>query len=88
LINNIIISDTSCLIALDRINHLEILQKTFVNVYTTAKVQEEFGALLPKWIIIKKIGDHERLIQIEKILDAGEASAILSSGKQKRYPYN
>ena len=73
---SIIISDTSCLIALDNIGHLDILQKTFVNIFTTEEVQKEFGRLLPKWISIKTINNKLLLKELEAIVDMGEASAI------------
>ncbi|MDB5013996.1 MAG: hypothetical protein JWQ25_2198 [Daejeonella sp.] len=74
--NNIIISDTSCLIALDKIGHLDILQNTFQNIFTTEEVQKEFGEPLPKWISIQKVINIEKVKELEKIVDKGEASAI------------
>ncbi|WP_295651862.1 DUF3368 domain-containing protein [uncultured Mucilaginibacter sp.] len=76
MVNNIIISDASCLIALDRIHRLDILHKTFSTIFTTSKVQEEFGRLLPEWIVIKAVSNQEQLQQLEQLLDPGEASAI------------
>jgi predicted nucleic acid-binding protein len=74
--NSIIISDTSCLIALDRIDHLHILQNTFETIYSTPKVLQEFCRALPNWIIIKEVENKVQLTRLELILDAGEASAI------------
>jgi uncharacterized protein len=74
--NSIIISDTSCLIALDRIGYLYILQRTFKTIYTTPKVMEEFEKSLPDWIIIKDVVNKDQVRKLELILDAGEASAI------------
>jgi len=45
-----IISDTSCLILLDKIGELEILNKLFGTITTTAEVAEEFGQQLPAWL--------------------------------------
>jgi predicted nucleic acid-binding protein len=53
--NNIIISDTSCLIALTNIGHLEILKELYSKVSITEQVKNEFGSELPPWIIIQKI---------------------------------
>lgn len=72
----VIISDTSCLIALDRIQKIHILQKTFNNVVTTPQVQQEFGRELPAWISIKEINDKQRFESLHQLLDVGEASAI------------
>lgn len=74
--DNIIISDTSCLIVLDRIGHLYILQNIFQNIITTDEVQKEFGQPLPKWISIQKVINTEKLKELEAIVDKGKASAI------------
>jgi predicted nucleic acid-binding protein len=42
-----IISDTSCLILLDKIGELEILLKLFGQILTTPEVANEFGLPLP-----------------------------------------
>ena len=48
----VIISDTSCLILLDKIQELAILKNLFGQVVTTQIVADEFGGLLPEWIVI------------------------------------
>jgi len=60
LINKVIISDTSCLIALDRIHQLEILHHLFSFVFTTKEIEIEFGNSLPKWITIQPLRDIKR----------------------------
>lgn len=72
----LIISDTSCLIALDRINQLDILKGLFKKIITTDEVKEEFGKKLPKWIQIVKVQNKAKMQELEDILDKGEASAI------------
>ena len=42
-----IISDTSCLIALERIGKLEVLKLLFENVLITEEVRLEFGLEIP-----------------------------------------
>ena len=74
--SKIIISDTSCLIALDRINQLEILQKTFNTIITTNEVQKEFGKPLPAWISINEVRNTNKVKELEYTVDKGEASAI------------
>ena len=74
--SKIIISDTSCLIALDRIGHIDLLQKVFTTVYTTQIVIKEFEKPLPDWILIKDVVNISRLEQLKLVLDPGEASAI------------
>lgn len=76
LTNSVIISDTSCLIALDRIGQLEILHKLFSTITTTFDVQKEFEKPLPNWISIKQVENKERIRELEQTLDTGEASAI------------
>src|SRR5687768_14553904 len=74
--SKIIISDTSCLIALSRIDKLEILKSIFNTVITTPEVAHEFG-FLPPWIVIKEITEKSKFKEISLDLDKGEASAIV-----------
>ena len=71
-----IISDTSCLILLDKIGELEILNKLFGTIITTQEVLEEFGQELPTWFEIKQPADKNYQAIIEASVDKGEASAI------------
>ncbi|WP_339813445.1 DUF3368 domain-containing protein [uncultured Imperialibacter sp.] len=71
----IIISDTSCLIAYQRIDRLDILQKLFHEVIITEQVLSEFGYAVPEWIKVKSAPppfSHSIL----ETLDLGEASSI------------
>jgi len=56
LYNNVIISDTSCLIALSNIDQLELLNKVFGRVTVTPEVLDEFtkkyNEKIPEWIDI------------------------------------
>ena len=74
--NIIVISDTSCLIALDRISRLDLLQELFQQIITTQVVQEEFGKELPEWIQIAEVQNQDKIQELEAVLDKGEASAI------------
>jgi predicted nucleic acid-binding protein len=76
LANNIIISDTSCLIALERINKLSLLHKLFSTIQTTQAVAQEFGSPLPEWVEIRNVTNTQQLYILQQRLDAGEASAI------------
>ena len=51
----IIISDTSCLILLYNIDELNLLQKLYQSITTTAEIANEFGLPLPSWIIINHL---------------------------------
>jgi uncharacterized protein len=74
--SKIIISDTSCLIALSRINRLDILHYIFSTIVTTEEVQREFGQPLPSWLEVKQVKNESKFEEIKKLLDQGEASAI------------
>jgi len=76
LINKIIISDTSCLIALERINQLDILRQLFSSIFITKEVKTEFRKSLPDWVIIKKLQNNIKKAELQQIVDEGEASAI------------
>jgi predicted nucleic acid-binding protein len=45
-----IISDTSCLILLDKIDEIHLLKKLFGSIITTPEVADEFGLPLPSWV--------------------------------------
>jgi len=74
--DKIIISDTSCLIALSNIGMLHILQDLFEEVLITPEVNEEFGNQLPNWIVTFQVKDKLKQAEIEEKLDKGEASSI------------
>jgi predicted nucleic acid-binding protein len=71
-----IISDTSCLILLDKINELQILHSLFGTIVTTQDIVAEFGNVLPEWVEINDPADKDYQTIIEATLDKGEASAI------------
>ena len=71
-----IISDTSCLILLDKISELDILNKLFGAIITTSEVAKEFGQQLPPWFEIREPSDKNYQAIIEASVDKGEASAI------------
>ena len=72
----IVVADASCLIVLENIRELPLLQKLFGEVYITQEVADEFGVDLPDWIKIKKVQNTIQQNALSLILDAGEASAI------------
>jgi predicted nucleic acid-binding protein len=74
--HRIIISDTSCLIILSNIGELDLLRKVYGQIYTTSIIAEEYGEILPDWIIIKDISDQLRMKILEIQIDKGESSAI------------
>jgi predicted nucleic acid-binding protein len=76
LVSNIIISDTSCLILLDKIGELSLLKSLSNKVYVTSVILEEYGKQLPNWILIRDPDNkhYQRIFEMD--LDRGEASAI------------
>lgn len=72
----IIVSDTSCFIILTNIGELDLLQKIYGKVTTTAEVADEFGEILPAWVEIDAPADYGQKKVLERQLGEGEASAI------------
>lgn len=73
---NVIIADTSCFIVLSKIGELDLLKKLYGQIVTTSAIAEEFGSLLPDWIIIKKVTNRYSQKILELQIDKGESSAI------------
>jgi predicted nucleic acid-binding protein len=74
--DKIIISDASCLIALTKIDKLDILKDLYQEIIITKEVYSEFGGTLPIWILITEVKDKHKQAELEKRLDKGEASSI------------
>ena len=53
--NKIIISYTSCLIALSNIKLLSILKDLYQEIIITQEVKDEFGENLPDWIKVLRV---------------------------------
>ena len=79
----VIISDTSCLILLDKIGELNLLNKLFGQVTVTQEIANEFRKDLPGWFKIE--GPINKTYQkiLEASLDKGEASAIAFAIEQE-----
>lgn len=72
----IIIADASCLIVLQNIQGLSLLQKLFDEVFITQEVAKEFGVNLPEWVKVKLIQNKAQQNALNLVLDKGEASSI------------
>lgn len=72
----VIISDSSCLIALTNAGHLNVLHKVYGRILTTSLVVQEFGSALPDWIEVRDPLDAQLVARFMDLVDAGEASAI------------
>lgn len=72
----IIISDTSCLIILNKIGELDLLRQLYKKVTITQDILFEYGESLPDWVEVQEAKDHFRQQLLEMQIDKGEASAI------------
>lgn len=79
----IIIADTSCLILLEKINQLALLNHLFGEILITSTIAAEYRKVLPEWIKVKNpINLHYQQI-IGAIVDPREASAIALAIEQE-----
>ncbi len=72
----IVISDTSCLVILDKLNAFNLLHQLYPQVVTTPEVAREYGTGLPDWITIQAPKDTALVEAFKESVDPGEASAI------------
>jgi predicted nucleic acid-binding protein len=72
----IVISDTSCLILLTKINEIHLLHACYTRVAVTPEVAFEFGSDLPEWIEVRHVQDKSLQRSFSRLVDAGEASAF------------
>lgn len=78
----IIISDTSCLILLEKLDEIQLLQKLFCEVTIISEIADKFGNPLPGWIKINNATDNNYQSKLESLVDKGEASAIALAVEQ------
>ena len=72
----IIISDTTCLIILNKIGELDLLRQLYTTVTISQEILLEYGEQLPDWIEVQQAKDQYRQQLLEMQIDKGEASAI------------
>lgn len=72
----VVISDTSCLILLSKIEMISLLEKMYGKVYVTDIVASEYGEPLPEFIEIRRLKDNFHFSILDQEMDAGEASSI------------
>jgi predicted nucleic acid-binding protein len=75
--HRVVISDTSCLILLNKIGEINLLPKLYNSVITTPDVAKEFDEPLPEWIEIVPPADKNSQKILELHLGSGEASSIV-----------
>lgn len=64
------------MIALNRIDQLNILHELFSSIVITKEIQQEFRQPLPHWIIVLEVTNLAKKSELEQVVDEGEASAI------------
>lgn len=72
----VIISDASCLILLEKIQLLQLLQQLYTVVTITPEVREEYNTELPQWIVTQSPVNINYQKILEVSLGLGEASSI------------
>lgn len=75
--SRLLITDTSCLIALERVDLLEILPLLFDDIVAPSAVVTEFGHR-PEWLREEQVTDRKEVDSLlARRLDVGEAEAIV-----------
>lgn len=70
-----IITDSTCLIVLERMGRLDLLSTLFEPVLIPPAVQQEFGIVLP-WLQVEVPTDQGLVAALKILVDDGEAEAI------------
>ena len=78
-----IVSDTSCLILLDKIKQLDLLKALFGKITVTQLVADEFGKKLPDFIQIENPQNLTYQKILESFVDIGEASVLALAIEKK-----
>lgn len=73
--SRIIVSDSACLIGLERIRQLDLLPSLFDEVFAPPAVAREFGIVLP-WLTVRAPQDAQYVAVMKLLADEGEAEAI------------
>ncbi|MDR0830182.1 MAG: DUF3368 domain-containing protein [Prevotellaceae bacterium] len=76
MLENIVITDTSCLIVLSKLSALDLLKGLYNQVSVTQDIADEFGEELPNWVHIRQVKNKTYQELLEATLDRGESSAI------------
>lgn len=79
---NPVVADSTCLIGLERIEHLDILPALFEPILIPPAVQQEFGISLP-WLQVEVPTDQGMVVALKMLVDRGEAEAIALAYQRK-----
>ncbi|MDC8000643.1 DUF3368 domain-containing protein [Aequorivita todarodis] len=78
-----VISDTSCLISLNKLGLLHLLKLLYDKITITPEVKLEWGKPLPNWFIENHAENKELQSKLEGKLGKGEASSIVLALEQQ-----
>jgi uncharacterized protein len=70
-----VVSDSTCLIGLERVGELEILPALFDSVMIPPEVGREFGGNF-EWLKVENLTGNLLAAALQMVVDAGEAEAI------------
>ncbi len=77
-----VVTNSTCLISLERIHQLGLLPALFEPVIVPPKVQEEFGISVA-WLTVEHPQNTALVMALNQLVDAGEAEAIALALEQK-----
>jgi uncharacterized protein len=77
--NSATVSNTSCLIALEAIGKIDLLEKLYQKVLIPPAVASEWGTACPQWIVTQQVQSQALVQALRLQLGAGEAEAIALS---------
>lgn len=75
--HRIVISNSTCLIGLERIGKLDILEKLYGEIVISEAVQKEVNLPPTPWIKVEKVSNREALRFLMFEIDVGEAETII-----------
>lgn len=70
-----VVVDSTCLIALERIDQLDILPRLFPDIVVPPTVAQEFGSS-PPWLTVRAVSNQFSAAALQTQLHRGEAEAI------------
>jgi uncharacterized protein len=78
-----VVSDSTCLIGLERIGHLDILPQLYSNFYIPVAVKTEIGFVKP-WMEVRKVENLSLVSSLRYSIDWGESEAIALAVELKK----
>lgn len=70
-----VVSDSTCLIGLERVGELNILPALFDPIMTPPEIEREFGSKF-SWLQVENLTGNLLVAALHLVVDAGEAEAI------------